>query len=199
LAKNDDIKALEVAMELGDIKPTGEDMYDLGVSIDQAWRDMHHNASIRSYYPDFQNDYETDLFWSRLEDEAHWFMEDLMQQVEEKFGWALKFYQYGRQGATIAPNDWMLSASCNNFGEFNGKPMETSWDEDDPDTIEHAYEWNKRVLDTMIYINERCEEQAKYVPEWWEDTKEANGYKKEIDAHDGKKKVMREVWVDEDE
>lgn len=144
---------------------------------------MHHNASLARYYPNFQNDYESDLFWNCLDDELSFLIEDLHEAVKEKFDYDWKFYQYGRSGATIAPNELVGPAPCNNFGGFN-------WD-----AMPEDYHEMQKLLKAMQFVNEYWKESVKNVNEWWKDIKEANDYQKDIDAHDGMVQKQVYVWV----
>ena len=154
-------------------------------AIEQEWSNMHHNASISRYYPDFRNEYESELFWNMIGDSVSMWIEDLQYKIKEEFGEELTFYSYGRMGATIAPHQYMRTVACNGFG---GLKYEV-------DNGLDGYRDGLRVLKMFKYINEYWEDTAKHIPEWWKDTKEANEYEENIIAHDGKRSVMREVWI----
>ena len=47
----------------------------------------------------------------------------------------------------------------------------------------------------FVYINNYWNETAKYIPEWWREMKEANGYQKDIDDHEGMTKVQTYKWI----
>lgn len=159
------------------------------------WREMHHNASLSRRLPDFQNEYEYHLFWSCLGDETHWAIEDLSEQIEEKWGWKLKFYSYGRQGATIAPDKWMLPPACNSFGGFAAhKALENL------SSGLEGYNHDRQVLAVLEFINNYWEKQVEYCSEWWTGMKEGNEHFQElIDEHEGMTLVTREVWVKEED
>lgn len=152
-------------------------------AIQEEWGNLHHNASIR--FPDIQNDYESELFWDCLGDNNHWALDDLKDEIKEKFGFDWHFYSYGRSGATIAPNEPMAAAACDGFG---GLKDDYYYEEDEEEL--------QNLLDALTLINKRTKEYCRAVPEWWADMKEANEYQKDIDAHDGKHKIMVGKWVD---
>ena len=82
---------------------------ELEAAIYEEWRSLHHNASMsRILYGDkgidFQNEYEEHLFFSVVSMDSSFWIDDLTELIREDFGYDLKFYSYGRQGATIAPD-----------------------------------------------------------------------------------------------
>lgn len=141
--------------------------------IEEEWGDLHHNASLISSWPDFENDYELELFWNVLNDEGSWLLEEAEQDIENEFGVAVKLYSYGRSGATIAPDKWMSRSCCGGFGGL----------------VDISYE-EVEYLDTMLavlrYINKSVKDFCENIEEWWKDTKEANEWDKEIAEHNEK-------------
>ena len=148
--------------------------------LENEWEKMHHNASIT--YPELKNDYEVEMFWDVLSDTTSLWIEDLREIIKEKFGYELTFYSYGRNGATIAPSEFMKSAPCNTFGGLRYDVDEDNIDE------------SKKVLEMLRYINDYWNDTSKYIPQWWKDIKEANEWQADIDEHDGKTKHMVAVW-----
>jgi len=153
-------------------------------AIREEWLNLHHNASIRC--PDIQNEYESELFWACLNDNSRWALDELKDEIKEKFGFYWKLYSYGRNGATIAPSEPMMAAACNSFG---GLKEDYYYYEEDEEILQN-------LLDALIFINKRTEEYCQAIPEWWTDMKEANDYQKDIDEHEGKHKIMVDKWVD---
>jgi len=164
-------------------KLTIEELRD---AVEAEWINMHHNASIGSHFPDFQNGYEEDLFWYCLRDDVEETIDKLQDLIQEKFGEKLTLYPYGRQGATIAPEEYMRPAACGNFGVLRLG--------DCGDGLE-GYNELYRVLRMFKEINNFWEEAVTHIPRWWQDMKEANEYQQNIDAHEGIHKVTKEVWV----
>lgn len=155
----------------------------LQVLILLEWDNLHHNARINKW-PEFRNEYENSLFWDILGDEISLWIEDLTNDIADKFGKTLKFYSYGRMGATIAPAEWMNPAPCNNFGSCSYQVGETL------EELEEA----KKVLKILKYINSYWRNTADYIPKWWKETKEANEYDKTIAEYDNKKPYNTIVW-----
>ena len=163
------------------------DFAELERQVYKEWDNMHHNASISAYYPDFQNDYEAELFWDILNDETRFWIEDLTEWIKEKYGEKLTFYAYGRNGATIAPHEYMRSIGGNGFGCLKGDHLP------DQNGLE-GYNELARVLRMFREINQYWNAVAKGIPEWWKEAKEANEWQADIDAHEGMTKHMVEVW-----
>ena len=157
----------------------------LETALRDEWGNMHHNASLARTMPDFQNEYEYKLFVDCLRDYVTDAIDTLVDSIENDFGEKLTFYQYGRQGATIAPDDYMAPAPCNNFGSLNYTVH---------DGLD-GYNHGRKLLRMFRYINQYWKNTAKYVPEWWTEMKEANDYQPDIDAHNGLKPIQTTVWV----
>jgi hypothetical protein len=154
-------------------------------AIYQEWGNMYHNASIGRYFPSFQNDYEYELFWEWLSDDVSCCIQYLQEEIKETFGYSWTFYQYGRQGATIAPEDIMRAVGGDSFGGLKD------------DAIPENYQSMRKFLRALQYINQYWKDTVKYLPERWQEDKEANDYQEDIDAHDGMHKIMVEKWVKE--
>lgn len=155
-------------------------LYD---AIIKEWANGHHNASISRYFPDFQNEYEGELFWNVLGDYVIYWIEDLQETIKENFGYDWKFYGYGRSGATIMPDDLKRASACNSYAGIK------------EERIPEDYKGMLNLYNALKYINKHWNDTARGIKEWWEETKEANGYQEDIEAHEGLHKVMREVWV----
>ncbi len=152
--------------------------------VQDEWSNMHHNASISRHYPDFQNDYECRMFFDTLDEDVSFWIDDLQERIAEVYGKNLTFYSYGRQGATIAPKEYMGAAPCNSFG-----PLKLS--------VEDGLDGYNQLVKTMAIfrsINQYWNNTAAGIQDWWKRTKEANGYQVDIDAHDGKTLHTVEVW-----
>ena len=166
---------------------------ELEEAIYGEWGNLHHNASMsrvlyRSKGIDFKNEYESELFFSVVGMNTEMWIENLTDMIKEKFDYTLKFYSYGRQGATIAPDTWMRSAACNGFGGFDSYVLpQYGYGLDD-------YNEMYSILNTLRYINTYWNGVVDHLPEWWKETKEMNEYQEDIDNHEGMTLVNRYVW-----
>jgi len=151
-------------------------------AIIEEWAKGHHNASISRYYPDFQNEYEGELFWNVLNEEVMIWIDDLQEVVKDKFGYSWKFYGYGRNGATIMPDDLKRASACNSYAGIK------------EECIPEDYKGMLNLYNALKYINKYWNDTAKNITEWWNETKEANGYQEDIDNHEGMQLVTRQVW-----
>lgn len=138
--------------------------------IEDVWGEMHHNASINNW-PDFENEYEEELFWDVLGDYAHDSIKMLQDDLYENYYITWNLYQYGRMGATIAPDEIMARACCGGFGGLS----------------DVVYEYEVETLDDVLaalrYINKSVKDFCENIEEWWKDMKEANEWDKEIAGH----------------
>ena len=145
--------------------------------IEKEWKKFYHNASID--FPDIENDKEWERFWDCLGDHCGHEIEYLQEYIEEKWGYKIEIYQHGRGGATVYPE---LEGSC---GRGYSRNLDLDkivcWDdfernEDEPEYCEwdSAYKQAKDYLEIFKFINEAARAEAKYIPEWWKDMKEAN-------------------------
>ncbi len=163
-----------------------EQVVELEKKVEAEWNNLHHNAKIHTF-PEFQNDYEYELFMECLCDERGICISDLVWEIEAEWGYKLKFYQYGRSGATIAPDDWMGECNYggNGFGGCNFIPYNYSNEDGD---------LNNRLA-VLEHINEYWDKCVENIPTWWKETKEMNEYQKQIDEHDGMVKKNVDIWV----
>ena len=137
--------------------------------IEEEWGNLHHNASLISSWPDFENDEEMERFWNVLSECAYDEIEMLQEELYDKLGVSWKLYQYGRMGATIAPDDIMARACCNGFGGLNG------------DVYEYEVETLDDVLAALRYINKQVRGFCKDIDGWW---KEEKKWRKEMEEWD---------------
>lgn len=158
----------------------------------KAWQGLHHNASLRGAFPDVQNSFEDELFWSVLGEETSCWIRDLQEDIKERWGFELTFYQYGRSGATIAPDEWMTAAPCGSFGSLKSEVLEPGYGIAGLEEYNHAC----AVLKCLEYIRTYWEAQAADIPGWWERMKEANEWADLINAHENAEKRPR--WVDKE-
>jgi hypothetical protein len=158
---------------------TKDELYN---AIQEEWASMHHNAYIHRL-PSFQNDFEVDIFWKCLSEDISFWIEDLENSVKEKYGYDWKFYQYGRMGATVAPNNLKRPSACDSFAGLKS------------DCIPDNYKDMMHLYRALCFSNTYVKNIATHIPSWWEDIKEANDYQKIIEKHDGKRKIMVEQWV----
>ena len=151
------------------------------------WKRLHHNASIARFYPKLRNEYEYSMFNDCLGDYCAQLIEDLESHGKEETGHSLKFYQYGRQGATVAPHEWMSAAPCSSMGGLKDGVL--SWDEGREATRDDI-----RVLRALRIINSTARAYASGVGEWWADMVEGNEWAEKIAAMDGKREKTITVW-----
>ena len=141
--------------------------------IEDVWGEMHHNARINNW-PDFENDYEEELFWNVLSEYAHDEIKMVQDEIYEKFYMTWNLYQYGRMGATIAPNEIMARACCGGFGGLS----------------DVVYEYEVGTLDDVLaalrYIDKSVKDFCANIEEWWKDAKECNEWEEEIAEHNEK-------------
>jgi len=156
-------------------------------AIHHEWRNMHHNASISKYYPDFQNEYEGYIFWELLASCVPDEILELAEDIQDKWGVHLTFYQYGRNGASIAPSQWSQSVGGSGLGILLYSVLS------DYSGIEEHNE-NYRILQILKYINEFWRLRAEDVQQWWDETKEQLELQSKIDAHEGMALVTKRVW-----
>ena len=154
-------------------------LYD---AIIEEWTNGYHNASISRCYPDFQNEYEGELFWNVLNEDVMIWIEDLQEVIREKFGYGWKFSSYGRNGATIMPDDLKRASACNSYAGIK------------EECIPEDYRGMLNLYNALKYINSYWNDTAKDICEWWNETKEANGYQQDIEDHEGMQLVTRQVW-----
>jgi len=69
----------------------------IGEAVDE-WNKMYHNASVHNHWPSIEDEALWEEWWEWLGDQAFFLCKD----IEEEIG--CKVYQYGRSGATIAPD-----------------------------------------------------------------------------------------------
>jgi len=155
----------------------------------EEWRKMHHNASLRGYLPDFASEYEKWIFWEWMADRTRDLCEHLSMDIENKYGWKLTFYQYGRGYATIAPSEWMAAGS--DFGGF------ASWKvlEGVGSGLE-GYNRDKQVLAILQWINHYWKAEVECTEEWWDNMKAGDVHFRDlIDEHEGMTLKSVEMWV----
>jgi len=159
----------------------------LSEEVREEWNRLHHNASLAHCYPETRNDYEYSLFSDCLGDRVSQLFEYLKEEVKEETGYNLTFYQYGRQGATVAPSEWMAAAGGGSFGSLRDTII--GYD-DDPDAARET----AKVLRALRLINNIVIAYAADIPRWWKETKAANGWARKIRSMDGKKPRQVTVW-----
>jgi hypothetical protein len=115
-----------------------------------------------------------------------------MLKLEIKERWDLEFdiYQWGRCGATIAPDDF---SSHGNGSHFNPSldtqriidelmlPTLEDGDDEDRMTWVEAYKTVKAHLEAFQFLNKRVRESAAHVAEFWQEYRDENPELFEID------------------
>lgn len=157
--------------------------------IRAAWKDMHHNASIARFYPDFRNDYESELFWSWLGTEVATHADHIETVLAKKFCISTKVYSAGRSGATMYPEEFHRSIGCGSFGTFK-------WDYFHRRFVSDAAELRERanVASALEWFNGYWRREAAKVTARWKRYKRDCGMSREIASYDGKTKRYVEVW-----
>ncbi len=129
----------------------------------EEWDDMYHNASIHDF-PYEQN--ESEIFWDWLEGSCSMMIEDLESDIKEDFGFDWKFYQWGRSGATVAPDLGGMNRYFNRTLDLEDligfDPEET-----DPDQVHDWAKQAKAYYDAFKRINECVKGNVKYIPTAW--------------------------------
>jgi len=157
----------------------------------REWDRLWHNASLVRYLPEMKNEYEEYLFWLCLCTRRSRACKNLSGMIEERYGWKLTFWSYGRNGATIAPGEWMGPAACNDFGGF------ASWKvlEGVGSGLE-GYNYDREVLAILRWINRYWRGTAEHIGEWWDDMMAGNEHFQElIDEHEEMTLKSVEMWV----
>jgi hypothetical protein len=159
--------------------------------IEEEAQRMYHNARIAFF--DYKDD-ESSVFWEIfIPGEAECLLENLREDIKERWKETLTFYTYGRGGATIAPSEWISS----NYRDFSPKAIESGYSrefgemEDTSDertefieniVDEHPYiedaltffEEDKQQAEIMKFINDTVEESVKDLERSWKEWREAN-------------------------
>ena len=131
---------------------------------------MWHNATLLHIrnFENLETQYQQDIFDSFVNDEVNFFVKDLAEECKEKFHISTQFYQYGRMGATIAPD--IFNSKTN--GDFSNSPKIDSREEYDTDKEYINYLQN--ILSMFEYINQRVFAGIDELPEMWKKFIEAN-------------------------
>jgi hypothetical protein len=127
--------------------------------VDAEWQRCWHNATLRTL--PYEDD-EAELFWEQLGQAVQDACQDLSDEIYARYGHRLTFYQYGRNGATIAPHEWMGPAPGNQFGSFHG-PIDAHNFQDYAREFPHIQE----ILTILRYINAYWRNLAASVDTWW--------------------------------
>lgn len=147
--------------------------------IETEWRKMYHNASIQKY-PDIELDEEWEMFWGVLGDNVQFELEWIQGWIKDETGLDMELYTWGRSGATVAP-----AMICKRAYSRDLDPMDLieSYYLEDPMEEEFiqtewvaAYQDLKNYLKAFQIINKAVKGFCEGIPEWWKETKEANGY-----------------------
>lgn len=158
--------------------------------ISAAWKAMHHNASIRSNYPDFRNEFESDQFAEWLSMALCHECDRLEDVIERKFHITTKLYTAGRQGATVYPEVFHRSVGGNGFGSFIWDYFHKRY-ESDRDELRDM----ERVAKFLEWFNAHWKRQVSNVQKEWRRYKRLTGMSREIRAYDGLTKKSITVWA----
>lgn len=158
-------------------------------AAEEAWRNMYRNAHLFAQstdcYTDFENDRERALFDNWLGDHLHLNVEWMEEYIREEFGLAFKIYQYGRCGATIAPDIEKFTCTygmCRHFNRELDTDTILNWDdyqrledeEDDDAEWSEAYPIIVNYRKAFEYINEAVHAGVRALPEIWAEYKKEN-------------------------
>jgi hypothetical protein len=157
---------------------------------EEEYRQMYHNASFCGEWPDFDamNKGEIERYFDCLSDLITDFCHDLEEELNDCYGGDWILYQYGRSGATIAPDGFSHHGNMYCFNRTLDLDkifcLDDCTDPEDPDADPgdlrgeswvDAYQAFKKHLAAFKLINERVRSAAATdLAEWWEDMKAAN-------------------------
>jgi len=143
---------------------------------------LYHNATPN--YPTIDSDYEQDLFDSCFSDHCSMEIADLKYTLPDVLDYG-KVYTWGRGGRTVAPD-----------GLVNQRGGSTFSIKEADYVIEEYGAWKARSLIKVLReFNDMVVGFNKYIPEWWEGTKEANDWQIEIDINKNRRRTTRVVYV----
>lgn len=151
----------------------------------KAARDLYRNAT--PVLPDTQNQYEDRLFWQCFNEDCATWIDDVnsgyapgFEKLRDTFG---KVYTWGRSNRTCAPEGVIQKRGGGAFS------IDTEW----------FVGLNAGAITDRILLLERFNREIRvemdHVPEWWKETKDANDYQPDIEAHEGMRPVQTTVWV----
>ncbi len=154
----------------------GQSVKKLEDKIKNEWEAMHHNAYLKGEWPNIDlssNDgyKEWERFWECVSEEAQFELdEDLPTICKEKFGMNLTFYQYGRGGATVYPDEY----STGGYNYCLGYEKLPNYD--DGNSLETFNEM-VNILELFKFINQYCKDYCKNNwADWWKELKNSNAW-----------------------
>ena len=156
--------------------------------IKTAWDAVHHNASIHHHYPDFRNEYESELFWDWLDSEANLAAREAEEGLK-KFEIYCKVYSCGRQGATFYPEQFCRSNNGASLGSFRWDVFHLSYDSE-KEELEHL----ARVAKALEWFNKFWNKKASEAQSQWRIYKRREKLNPLIRSYDGKTKKLVPVW-----
>lgn len=142
--------------------------------IDKAqgeWENLWHNGRLKSF--PYEDD-ESELFWDWLNDEARFMIEDIQDQIYEKWGFNWTIYSWGRSGATFAPDIEHMGRYFNSKALDLNDKLGIDDESEDVDEIKSWIESAKEYHEALKYINETIRSCVSGIDESWNEFKEAN-------------------------
>lgn len=147
-----------------------EKIEKLTKAVYSEWKSMWHNATLLGgpHFDNCETQYQQDIFDEFVNAEVNVFLPDLTEDCKENFGIETDFYQYGRMGATIAPDLFQT----NNQGEHSNSPKIK--EREDFETGKEYIAYLENLLNMFRYINKRVSDGIGDLPEKWKEFVEAN-------------------------
>jgi len=134
---------------------------ELEPRIEEAVREMHHNATLLHIHFDADED-DYDAFDNFLMISNEMALIELGELATKRFGERMDFYQWGRSGATVAPAgywnrgfNWDLVYDARRRGGLEG------------------YNALRRILAIIEFTNEYVDKYVRGLPDAWRAYKEA--------------------------
>ena len=128
-------------------------------AIKEEWDNLHHNVSLLHINLRLPDD-EAEEFDYVIAIETRKFISYLTATIEERWSWTLALYQYGRGGATIAPDTWMAPAAGDVFGCIREELFFNTFGLD-------GYNEMRRILAILRFINAECKTRLNRIKDWW--------------------------------
>lgn len=149
---------------------------------EEEYRRMWHNAKLTHSWPDYE-DCGSEFFWEWLGGEVACMVEMLKMEIKDRWDLEFEIYQWGRGGATVAPDHFSSHGNGHHFNPtLDTRTIYDAWDlptledgdDEGPATWVDAYKSAKAHLEAFQFLNKRVRESAAHVAEFWQEFKEGN-------------------------
>jgi len=133
---------------------------------------MHHNANLGWRLPDLENKDEETLFWNIIDEQIGKWMDELQQQIQNKFNREVVLYVHGPEDTTIAPGSYARNQNFINW--YDSIRGTTKYY--DHTTVKGLDDYNDLFLIWKIctFINSQLKVKCDGVADWWEVYKSDN-------------------------